>query len=631
VAEAENYFRRALELNANYARAHEWYAYLLSSENRHDEAIQAVERAERLDPNSPSLTAMAGILLYAGRRYDEAYSRIHRSLELQPDYYLALQGLGWICPYLGKLEEAVAGSRRAVEISDALSFNKFSLAMALISAGELEEARKIAVEIEDRRRKTPVPAHYLAVIYANLGEKDTAFRWLDEAIAERGYWTLWMRVEPRLDGLREDARFAERLEKLKPLGDGKTTADFISPPTGEIGMPRKFKDRTAIASVAAALICLIFVGLVVNFKYGFWGKNDSPQKIAISQKDRFPNENPATIAPTDEKNEKPRTTDNVANELYLSGKQQLETRTDDGVNKAIQFFTEAAERDPNFALAFSGLADAHILLAGKQENPAPAYRKAEEYAVKAITLDPDLAEARISLGMAKFRNTRDFAAAEKHFLRAIEIKPSLAAAHHWYFHVLNEVGKTDDALREREIAARLEPGSALNQLSLARLYMYTKRYDEAIVHFDKAIENDNSFVAAYYWKSLVQQFQGEYEASLDTYRRVRIFSGDDENEPFWLLMQAQAHASKGRRDEAQRFVNRYLQSPPYRKKPEAFPHEVALVYNLLGETEKAFAWLEKVKIKSAEQTKFHSEDPRFANLHNNPRFVALTQRWQAKN
>jgi tetratricopeptide (TPR) repeat protein len=108
--------------------------------------------------------------------------------------------------------------------------------------------------------------------------------------------------------------------------------------------------------------------------------------------------------------------DPVASDLYLSGKQQMATRATDGINQAIEFFTEAGKRDPNFALAFSGLADAHILIAARTEKPsADDYRKAEEYALRALALDPDLAEARISLGMAKFRNFRRFRAGGKTF------------------------------------------------------------------------------------------------------------------------------------------------------------------------------------------------------------------------
>lgn len=425
-----------------------------------------------------------------------------------------------------------------------------------------------------------------------------------------------------------DRDIAALLDGL-PVEKTRTTDDFAVPSaTANIKLPGKFKTRTAMAGVAA----LIFLALVVaaaNFGTGVFQNTDTPSDSAAAI--------PQTVERAESK--MPLSADAVANELYQAGKQQLAARTPDDINRAIEFFSEAAERDPNFAAAFSGLADAHILLAfsgladgnilqnGRNGKSAAAYRQAEEYAVKALALEPDLAEARTSLAMARFVNTGDLAAAEKHFLRAIEINPQLATAHHWYALILNQSRRPDDALREMEIAARLEPASAAIQSGLANLLLQAKRYDEAIIYYDRAIAVDNTFVAAYYWKSLVEQFQGKYDAALDTYRKARIYSGDDENEPLWILMNAQAHAVAGRRDESLAVLNRYFQGAEHRKNPTALAHEVALVYNLLGDGEKTFEWLKKIEIVDATQAKFNAEDPRFSNLQSDPRYVELTKKW----
>lgn len=626
-AEAERLFQKAIRLNPNYQRAYEWYAFLLSLSERHDEAIEKMRQAERLDLNSPATLTMFSLILYNARCYEESLEKARRSLELDPNYYIALQSLGWICPRLGKFDEAIAGCRRAVRLNDEQALNKLSLALALIDSEQITEARAIAAEIEARRRKEKIPAYFSALIYANLGEDKKAFYWLDRAIVERGYWTLRMRIEPRFDCLRSDPRFAATLEKIKPLETAKATDnnDIRSP-----GNPKpagRFKTRTAFAA-AAALICVLIIVVTANFKINFFQKDVFAPDIAVLKEDQPPNQALTTIAPIEKDGNKPRTADAVADGLYLAGKQQLGTRSKDGINKAIEFFNEAAKRDPNFALAFSGLADAHILFADKQEDSATAYRKAEEFAVKALALEPDLAEARISLGMAKFRNTGDFNQAEKHFLRAIEINPSSATAHHWYSVILEETGKIDDAIREIEIAARLDSRSSIILHSAATLYMQVKRYDEAHIYFDRAIENDNGFIPAYFWKSLLQQYQNDYDAALETYRKARIYGGNDENDPLWLLMQAQAAAFNGRRSEAQKFLNRYLNGEICEKNPEGYANEVALVYNLLGDTTNAFAWLEKIKLKSGKGPGFMIADQRFANLHSDVRYIRLAEKWQ---
>jgi serine/threonine protein kinase/Tfp pilus assembly protein PilF len=625
-SEAERLYQKSIRLNPNYMKAHEWYALLLSSSRRNDEAIREMSHAERLDPDSPALAAMFSLVLYNAQRYRESLEKARRSLELDPDYYLALQSLGWICPPLGKFEEAIEGCRRAVKVSRELALNKLSLALALVDAGQTEEARSIAAEMEAKKKKAEIPAYFPALIYAVLGEDVKAFYWFDRAIDERGYWTLRILNEPRLERFRSNPSFIERVEKIQSLRRALTTGSISTPATGdlqttaEMRFPARYGKRAAIAGAAAVSMCIILFVWMPQFKVVFFKQNELAKETAVN------------IAPANARaeNPKPVTTDEVAESLYVSGKQQLATRSQKGIEKAIEFFTEAVKRDPNFSLAFSGLADAHVLSASYQKNSATAYQKAEEFAVKALALDPDLAEARISLGMAKFRNTGDFSAAEKHFLRAIEINPSLATAHHWYSIILQESRKMDEAIREREIAARLDPQSAVIQFSLGHLYALNGRYDEAMSYCEKALEIDGGFVTAYFWKGLLQQYFGEYDTALETQRMARIYSGAGEDDALWLLMQAHSHASHQRRDEALAHLNRYFNCEAYRKHPKQFPHEVALVYNLLGDQNKAFEWLAKVEIKNPDDALFIGRDPRFANLHSDSRFTALSEKWLNK-
>ncbi|MDQ4120740.1 MAG: protein kinase [Acidobacteriota bacterium] len=624
-SEAERLFKKAIRLNPNYARAHEWYAFLLSVTERHEEALVEMQLAEQLDPNSPAVASMFSLVFYNARRYEESFKKARRALELDPDYYIALQSLGWICPRLGKFDEAIESCRRAIRICDEQALNKFSLALALIDAGQIKDARVIAAELEMRRKKEIVPAYYLALLYAYLNEDEKAFGWFDLAIEERGYYTLRMRVEPRLDRLRKDPRFAGLLERIKPLPDLKTTADVSSPKTVELQKPGKFKARAGVfaAVFAAVLAVLVFVGI-----YAVTNQKIVVKKFPIQHEPHQVEATPANRAAS----EKPRTNDAVADELYQAGTQQLETRSLEGVNRAIKLFTEATKRDPNFALAFSGLADAHLVLADKDKKAAQtAYKTAEEYALKALALDPDLAEARTSLAMTTYKNTGNFAAAEKHFLRAIEINPSLPRAHHWYSQILRATDRNEDALREIKIAAELDPKSAVIHFNVGAINLGLKRLPEAIAYFDKAIELDAGYVNSYLFKSIAQQMLGDYEAALETYRIGRIYSGKDENEPLWILMQAQAYAANNRRDDALALVNRLLQNPAHRKEILKLSFDVALVYTLLGDAENAFAWLEKIEAKEIKDPNLLKQDPRLANLHKDERFLRFLEKRQKSN
>lgn len=420
---------------------------------------------------------------------------------------------------------------------------------------------------------------------------------------------------------------AERLEKIKPSRATEITDNFNLRPTGEVEPSGGFKTRRIFAA-AAVLICAVVV-VAASLKIVLFQKTDEPPKVVYFKKDQSPNENPATAASSVELREESPSADAVANELYKAGKQQLEPRTLDGVNRAIKLFTEAAKRDPNFALAFSGLADAHIILADKDDKAAAAaYRTAEEHALKALALDPDLAEARTSLAMTTYKNTGNFAAAEKHFLRAIEINPSLSRAHHWYSQLLRASERNEEALREITIAAELEPRSAVIHYNVGIANLDLRRYPEAIANFDKAIELDGNYVKSYLTKAIAQQMLGDYNAALETYRIGRIYSGKDENEPFWILMQAQTHAANKRRDESLALLNRLLRNPAQREETANLPFDIALVYNLLGDADAACKWLEKIELKKVKTPEAIGKDPRFANLRGNPRFERLVEKWR---
>jgi tetratricopeptide (TPR) repeat protein len=350
---------------------------------------------------------------------------------------------------------------------------------------------------------------------------------------------------------------------------------------------------------------------------------------------KSPGENSQTqIAPPNQlpvSDDKIHTDNPVVNELYLAGKHQMESHSLDSNDKAIEFFNQAIKHDPDFAHAYAGLADAYIAKARFINEPKEAnYRKAEEYAVKAIALNPDLAEARVSLGMAIFKNTGNFEQAEKHFRRAIEIDPSLSSAHHKFALVLIETGRVEDALREAKIAAELEPGSSSIHYTIGATLFNDKRYSESIPYFQRAIENDKSSADAYRAKAVAQQIVGDYDGALETFRSARIISGESENEPKWILIQAQAHAGSGRREQALAALSRFFETPEYRKDPLLHIFDRTVVYQLLSDKEKAFATLAKARISSLKQIDLISQEPRLAELRTDARFNRLIEKWKSR-
>ncbi len=217
ISESERLFQRAIELNPNYVQAHEWYSQLLGLRGKGYEAIKEMRRAIELDPRSASLGTTFAFSLYYARRPEDALVQLKRALAIEPDYYLALDGLGWVYTQLGKHEEAVAATKQAVEISNRATITLWGQACALAAAGQSGEARRIASELEALAEDRYVPPFYFALIHTRLGEPDAAFAWLEKALAVRDHWLLCLSADPALDPLRGDPRFSPFLKGLQPL------------------------------------------------------------------------------------------------------------------------------------------------------------------------------------------------------------------------------------------------------------------------------------------------------------------------------------------------------------------------------------------------------------------------------
>jgi Tfp pilus assembly protein PilF len=176
-----------------------------------------------------------------------------------------------------------------------------------------------------------------------------------------------------------------------------------------------------------------------------------------------------------------RYTDNVkAYGLYLRGRHAWNQRTQDGVLQGIGYFERAIAEDASYALAYTGLADSYALQVDYRSMPvAEGFERAKTYARKAISIDDSLAEAHASLAWSMFIYDWDWPGADREFRRAIDLDPSYATAHQWYAFSLAAQGRLDEALVESHTARELDPASVSVRRSLAHVYYYARRYDQA--------------------------------------------------------------------------------------------------------------------------------------------------------
>ena len=214
---AEDGYRRAIALNPNYASAHQWYSEYLAAMGRFDEALAEIRRAKEIDPLSPVINAGEIWILYFARQYDEAIERGRRVAEMNPQFAEIHEYLKRCYDQKGMYAEAIAARqmrRRLVGLDATETANLKDAASADNSSDYWK--KRLEQEIEEGRRESPEPFN-MAEIYAQLGEKDLAFEWLEKAIKNRDYEVMYLKVAPNLDSLRSDARFADALRRVNLL------------------------------------------------------------------------------------------------------------------------------------------------------------------------------------------------------------------------------------------------------------------------------------------------------------------------------------------------------------------------------------------------------------------------------
>jgi TolB-like protein/DNA-binding winged helix-turn-helix (wHTH) protein/Tfp pilus assembly protein PilF len=213
-AEAEREFRRAIDLNPNYANAHHWYAEYLSLMGRHDRAIAESLRARELDPISSIITAWVGSRYFFARQYDKAIEQYRSAVEMDPHFVPARLVLGHAYEQKGMLREAIAEFETAVELSERSPVYVASLAHAYGIAGERFQAERLLDELRRTSARKYVSSYDLALVSLGLGREEEALTLLEQAVGERSPRVAFLNVEPRFDGIRSGARFRQLVARL---------------------------------------------------------------------------------------------------------------------------------------------------------------------------------------------------------------------------------------------------------------------------------------------------------------------------------------------------------------------------------------------------------------------------------
>jgi TolB-like protein/DNA-binding winged helix-turn-helix (wHTH) protein/Tfp pilus assembly protein PilF len=312
-----------------------------------------------------------------------------------------------------------------------------------------------------------------------------------------------------------------------------------------------------------------------------------------------------------------------AYENYLKGLYYWNKRSDENLTRAIGYFERATQSDPNYALAYAGLSDCYAIISAEIFGTMPASQaapKARAAAVRALELDPTLAEAQTSLATEKFNYEWDWSGAAQGFERAIGLNPSYATAYQRYSLYLAAMGRAQDSFAQIQKARALDPLSLSINFSLGwRLYM-ARQYDAAITQLKDTLEMDPSYELPHLVAGQAYEQKGNYALAIPELRKaVELSRGT----PLMVSALAHAYARSGNRAEAEKLLAQ-LQAKSMNQ--YVSPYYFAIVCVGLGRTEEALDWLEKAFGDRSNGLVFLKVEPELDDLRSNSRFIALQQK-----
>ena len=311
-----------------------------------------------------------------------------------------------------------------------------------------------------------------------------------------------------------------------------------------------------------------------------------------------------------------RDTENAeAYKLYQRGRFYLNKRAPEDLRKSIAYFQQSIALDPNYAVAYAGLADAYALLVNAGAPARELMPRAREAALKALSLDNDLAEAHASLAQILIYYDYNFVGAEREHQRAIQLNPNYASAHQWYSELLTALSRHEEAFAEMRRALEIDPFSLIINRQYGVSLLFARHYDEAIAQLKNTIEMDANFAPAHSTLSLAYQLKGNYAESVERLAKYEELSGNQQS------------AALARESFARGGWQGFLRAMTGERQPSNWtPYKVATFHAVLGEKDKAFAELNKSYQEHETILGLVKVDPRFDSLRADPRFAEVLRR-----
>jgi serine/threonine protein kinase/tetratricopeptide (TPR) repeat protein len=308
--------------------------------------------------------------------------------------------------------------------------------------------------------------------------------------------------------------------------------------------------------------------------------------------------------------------------LYLQGRHHWNRWTEEGFYKAIQYFQQAADKDPGYALAYAGLADSYILLGWNGYLlPKDAFPKAKTAAMEALRIDPDLGEAHTPLAAVLWLYDWQWQEAQEEFNRGIALNPAYPTANHWYAEFVMTMGRPEEAIVRMTKSRELDPLSLIISVAIGWACYMTRRYDDAIEQLQRTVELDPNYPITHWILGLALRKMGRFDQAISEGEKAVLLSGGS---PMIRAALAQTLGADGRRDEAVAILDHLARLA---KQKYIAAYFFAGIHAALGEDDRAIDYLEKSFEEHSHWLIYLHIDPSMEGLRSNPRFQVLLRRF----
>ncbi|HEY0547029.1 MAG TPA: protein kinase [Pyrinomonadaceae bacterium] len=610
--------RKIIETEPRFAWGRLTYSWALSAAGKFDEAVAQAEKALEFSNGGLIFVAGLGTIYAAAGRGEEARKVLERLREMAAaTHYVSPYFLAMIHCHLGERERALAYLSEAIDIGDAWvtwlavspQFDKLRDDSRFTELVRRTRNPALPVAASVDRKSVEKSIAVLPFKLVNLATGgDTEERYLGVGLADALITRLSnvrsLSVRPTSAILRYGQEGADAINAGRELGVNFILDGRIKHAGERIRISLQLSDVQSGASIWAHQLDEQFTDVLSL-------EDAISEQVAVAL---------ISELTTEERHQlKKRGTDNPeAFEAYLRGRYYWNTHTVEGFAKALICYNRAVAHAPDYALAYTGIADYYIFLGVYAVLPfAETSAAAKEAALQAVALDDELPEAYSALGIATMLHDFDWQAAESHLKRAVELNPNYAMGHSWYCYLLGMLGRFDEAFAEVERALAIDPLTPILHHTLNWTYYYARRYEESIASTRKLISNEPQYGLAHIFLCLVLWQTGEYEEAIEAGERGVALIG---RSPYTLVWLACAHAAAGRTDEAHALLTEIQAMSATRY---VSPYLLAMVYCNLNDKEQAFQELERAcEIRDARLV-WLGVDPQLDRLRSDPRFTEL--------